>query len=259
MLRCRSASGNAAQRLVVDPQPLRRSSSPAHPIRGAAALPERLDAGVAPHEAERALRDLRRVYRLLGGRDLQRALLRALATDTPGSRPRSWVLDLGSGGGHVGDDLARRAGRRGIAARVIGVDAKLTHLLAGRRMGSLQLPVVADAAALPVRTGALAVAFSHLFFHHFDAAENRRVLGEMRRVARVVVVVDLARGWLARAAVRPLLRLLRLSPLAFEDGVTSVERAYTLGEVEQVVAGMAVGRLAPSFPARWLLVLRGDD
>jgi len=122
-------------------------------------------------------------------------------------------------------------------------------------MGAVQRPVVADALALPLRTDALAVAFSHLFFHHFDPAQNRRVLDEMLRVAPTVVVVDLARGWLGRAMVRPLLLLLLLSSVAYEDGVTSVARAYSRGEVSEVVAGMPVRALRACVPARWLLVL----
>jgi hypothetical protein len=45
-------------------------------------LPERLDRGVSPAEAERALRDLERVYRLFlaGGRDLRRLVLRELTS-----------------------------------------------------------------------------------------------------------------------------------------------------------------------------------
>ncbi|HXT50510.1 MAG TPA: class I SAM-dependent methyltransferase, partial [Thermoanaerobaculia bacterium] len=171
--------------------------------------PEQLDRGVPPREAERALRDLERVYHLFlaGGRDLRRLVLRELAAAGDSSATAGWCLDLGAGGGHIGADLVRDAARSGRTVKVIGVDAKLSHLLAGRRFGSPQLPLVADAEALPLRDGALGCAFSHLFFHHFDAAENRRVLAEMGRVARSVVVVDLRRGRLLRWLVRPGLKL----------------------------------------------------
>jgi len=226
------------------------------PPRGPLAPPERLDVGVSAAEAERALRDLRRVYRVLGASDLQRALLRALHAGRGDAV--ALALDLGCGGGHVGDDLRARARRHGRSVRVVGVDLKLAHLLAGRRLGSSQLPVVADAAALPFADGAFAIAFSHLFFHHFDGEQNRDVLAAMRRVARRVIVVDLRPGWLARLGVRPLLRLLGLSPVAYEDGILSVERAYSLDEVRALTAGMPVERLRRTFPERWLLDLRGE-
>jgi SAM-dependent methyltransferase len=228
--------------------------------RDVAAEPERLDRGVPPAEAERALRDLERVYRLFlaGGRDLRRLVLRELAA--AGSADDTgvwWCLDLGSGGGHIGADLVRDAARRGRTLRVIGVDAKLAHLLAGRRFGSPQLPLVADAAALPLRAGALGCAFSHLFFHHFDADGNRQVLAEMCRVAASAVVVDLRRGKVLRALVRPGLRLLALGEVAYHDGVVSAERSYSFDELTDAVAGFPVVELRRRFPFRWALVLRG--
>ncbi len=211
-----------------------------------------------PAEAERALRDLERVYRVFlgGGHDLRRLVLREAFVGDP-ARTRGWCLDLGSGGGHIGADLVRDAAKRGERLAVIGVDAKLSHLLAGRRLGSPQLPLVADAEALPLREGALACAFSHLFFHHFDAAGNRRVLAEMCRVARSVVVVDLRRGRLLRALVRPGLRLLRLGEVAYHDGIVSVERSYALRDLDDVVDGLSTVERRRSFPFSWALVLRG--
>jgi SAM-dependent methyltransferase len=220
----------------------------------AQAEPEWLDRGVPPAEAEEALRDLERVYRwlLVRGHDLRRLVLRqVLAT---GDR---WCLDVGAGGGHIAADLVRDAQRRGRALRLLGADRKLSHLLAGRRLGSPQVPLAADATALPLRDGAVACAFSHLFFHHFDEAANRRVLAEMRRVARAVVVVDLRRSRMLRWLVRPALRLLRLGEVAYDDGVTSVERSYRLRDVAATVRGLPVVELVGRFPFRWALVLGG--
>lgn len=214
--------------------------------------PEWLDRGVPPAEVEAALRDLERVYRLLlaRGHDLRRLVLR----ESAGLDDR-WCLDLGAGGGHIAADLLRDARRRGRAVRVIGADRKLSHLLVGRRLGSPQVPLVTDAAALPLRDGTIACAFSHLFFHHFDEAGNRRVLVEMCRVARAVVVVDLRRSRLLSWLVRPALRLLGLGEVAFDDGVTSVERSYDLGEVAAAADGLRVVELSRRFPFRWALVL----
>jgi ubiquinone/menaquinone biosynthesis C-methylase UbiE len=236
--------------------PLPQTSAPPRPpaASDAAQEPEKLDRGVPPAEAERALRDLERVYRvfLAGGRDLRRLVLRELA-----SNDSRWCLDLGAGGGHVGRDLVRDAAGAGRALKVIGVDAKLAHLLAGRRFGSPQLPLVADAEALPLRDGTVGCAFSHLFFHHFDVAQNRRVLREMCRVAKSAVVVDLRRGRLLRWLVRPGLRLLALGEVAYEDGVVSVERSYSFDDLAPVLARFPVTELRRRFPFRWALVLRG--
>jgi SAM-dependent methyltransferase len=214
---------------------------------------------VPPDEAERALRDLDRVYRWLRfGAPLRRAVLAALAAEPPAPAP--WVLDLGAGGGHVATDLATAARRRGRRLRVVGLDAKLSHLLAARRLGSPQAGVVAEAAALPLAGGAVACSFSHLFFHHLEPASNRRVLEEMRRVSRrAVVVLDLRKSLVSRLLVRPCLRLLALSPTAFDDGVASVRSAYGTDEVAAVAAGLPVRELRGRFPFRWSLVLAGED
>jgi SAM-dependent methyltransferase len=235
---------------------LRHTAAPEPVAAPALEEPELLDRGVPPAEAEAALRDLERVYRVLlaGGRELRRLVLAAQAREPS----NVWCLDVGCGGGHIGQDLVRDARRRRRRLQVVGVDAKLSHLLAGRRSGSPQVPVVALADALPFSPGAFACAFSHLFFHHFDEASNRAILGEMRRVAANVVIVDLHPSRFARRMVRPALRLLRLGEVAFRDGVTSVERSYGLDAVAATVAGMPVRSLRRSFPFRWVLELAGS-
>ena len=237
-------------------RPLRGNRTRHTPDRDAAELLDR--PGVAPAEAERALRDLDRVYRwLLFGAPLRRAVLDAVAGEAGAREKRSWAVDIGAGGGHVAADLAAAARRAGVALTVVGIDAKLSHLLAGRRMRSPQLPVVADASALPLADAAVACAFSHLFFHHLDASGNRRVIAEMRRVARRAVVVDLRRSRASRLLVRPCLRLLKLSPIGFHDGVVSVETSYALRDVAAVVDGLPVRELRARFPFRWSLVIAG--
>lgn len=231
-----------------------KRAAPPRPAPAAAGEPEWLDrAGVDPREAEGALADLERVYRLLfGGYGLRRPVLAAAAA-AAGAR----CLDLGAGGGHVAADLSRLAARRGGRLAVVGLDRKLSHLLAGRRRGSPQLPVVADAAALPFRAGAFACAFSHLFFHHFDVATNRLIVAEMRRVAARVVVVDLRQAVVSRLLVRPCLRLLRLGPTAYHDGVVSVARSYDLASVAEAFAGLPGFALRRLFPFRWSFVADG--
>ncbi len=200
--------------------------------------------------AERALLDIARVHRLTGIGAVRRALLPRLA---PG---RQALLDLGTGGGHVPEWLARDARRRGVEVAVVGIDRKLAHLVAGRRFGTRQARVVADATALPFRDAAFDASLSTLFFHHFEAADNRRVLAEMRRVVRrAAVVVDLRRSAVARAAARLVLGALRLGPVARHDGRLSVEQAWSLAEVRHLLDGEEVEEVARRWPFRFSLVL----
>jgi ubiquinone/menaquinone biosynthesis C-methylase UbiE len=168
------------------------------------------------------------------------------------------VLDLGTGGGEVAADLARAAAKRGAPLRVVGMDLKLRHLVIGRRAGSDQLRVVADATALPFRDGVFEWSFSTLFFHHFEADTNRRVLAEMRRVSRAgAAVVDLRPSRLALRLLLVLFRLIGASEITRHDGKVSFEQSWPLADIARLTAGLPVRELRRRFPFRWSLVVDG--
>ena len=225
--------------------------------RLAAEGPEKLDEPDLPYEeAERSLRDLDRVNRLLlSALPLKRTLLPRLGQ---WDRPRL-VLDVGTGMGEVARNLARAAARRGAPLRVVGVDSKLRHLVIGRAAGAPQLRVVADATALPFRDGAVEWSFSTLFFHHFDEEANRQVLAGMVRVSRAgAVVIDLRRNRLARWLLVHLgLPLFGASELTQHDGRVSMERAWSIPEVRRLAEGLEVAELRRRFPFRFSLVVEG--
>jgi SAM-dependent methyltransferase len=230
-----------------------------------AAGEELLDrADLDPAATARSLAELDRVNRaFLGALPIRRTLLPRLG---PGAAPPR-ILDLGTGSGEVAGEVARAAARRGAPVTVVGLDRKAAHLALGRaaerrpgpaRSGGHQLRVVGDATALPFRDGAFAWSFSTLFFHHFEAAANRRILAEMRRVARAgVAVVDLRRSRLLLVLVRLVLPLLGAGPVTRNDGRVSVGRAWTIPEVARLVAGEPVLELRRRFPFRFSLVLPG--
>lgn len=226
--------------------------------RLAAEGPEKLDEpGLPFDEAERSLRDLDRVNRLLrSALPLKRTLLPRLGR---WDRPRL-VLDVGTGQGEVARDLARAAARRGAPLRVVGLDSKLRHLVIGRKAGAPQLRVVADATALPFRDGAVEWSFSTLFFHHFDEEANRQVLAGMVRVSRAgAVVIDLRQSRLARwLLVHLALPLFGASEVTRHDGRVSMERAWSIEEVRRLVAGFEVVELRRRFPFRFSLVVTPD-
>jgi ubiquinone/menaquinone biosynthesis C-methylase UbiE len=218
--------------------------------------PEKLDEPSLPfEEAERSLGDLGRINRLLlGALPLKRTLLPRLGRWT-GPRP---VLDLGTGTGEIAADLARAAARRGAPLKVVGVDLKLRHLVIGRRRAPGQLRVVADATALPFRDGAVEWSFSTLFFHHFEAGQNRQVLAEMRRVSRAgAVVVDLRPSRLALRLLLVFFRLIGASEVTRHDGRVSFERSWSLADVARLTESLPVRELRRRFPFRWSLVIDG--
>lgn len=213
--------------------------------------------GLSYERVERALDGLSRVNRwLFGYPALPRTLLPRLAA---GPR-RQRLADLGTGSGEATARLARAAAGRGIELTVVGIDRKLAHLVVGRSAGHRQLRVVADAAALPLADGACDWTASSLFFHHFDAAGNRRVLAEMRRVARRgAAVVDLRRHRLAGWLARRLIPLLGVCPITRHDGAVSAARSWTLPALRRLTAGLPVAELRRRFPFRFSLVVEARD
>jgi SAM-dependent methyltransferase len=229
--------------------------------------------GLDPALVERSLAELQRVNRLLFGYwPVRRTLLPRLAAPGGPWTPQL-VVDLGTGSGDVARHLARAAAARGRRVTVVGIDRKLGHLLAGRRRereerrrgggagvaGAVrQLCVVADARALPFADGAADWTLSTLFFHHFEAADNRRILAEMRRAARrAAVVVDLRRSRLGAAVGRLLIPLTGAGWVTRHDGRVSLGRSWPLDRVRELVAGQPVEELRRRFPFRFSLVLPG--
>ena len=136
---------------------------------------------------ERSLRELQRVNRLLFGyRPVLRTLLPRLAADGVGEAARRR-------GGAPPPRRRHRPRRRRPRRRPRRRSARP----AGRRWSASTaswgicspaavsrggLRVVADARALPFADRAVDWSLSSLFFHHFGAGDNRRILSEMRRV-----------------------------------------------------------------------------
>lgn len=224
-------------------------------------FPELMDGALPYLEARRALADLDRVNRLLLGVGAAiRTLARRLADAAAPERPVA-LLDLGTGSGFLAREVARAAGRRGGRVRVVGLDRRLAHLVAGRslagRSGDGQLRVAASADALPFRDGAFDWTTSNLLFHHFGGLSNRAILAEMRRCARRgAAVVDLRRSRLAGWMIRGLFPLLGIGRVARHDGLLSIRQSWTIREVRELVAGLPVEELRRRFPFRWSLVVR---
>ena len=238
---------------------LPKSSALAGGGSGFAVEPELLDGSeLTPAETARALSDLARANKLLlGSWSLVQTLLRRIVT--AGGRQR--LLDVGTGTGEVADALVRRCRKRGVEVRVVGTDRKLAHLVIGRRAGTAQLRVVADARALPFRDGSFDWSCSTLFFHHFTVEENHVILHQMRRVAcRGAAVVDLRGGRMIRWLTRLVLPLLGTGRVALHDGLLSARQSYPLVRVEEQIArpaGEGLLELRRRFPCRFSLLLAG--
>ena len=192
---------------------------------------ELLDTGeLSTREVEENLADLARLNRLPGGTSTS---IRAIRSLLGGSRDAS-VLDVGTGRADMPIAFAR-AGWRTVA-----VDANPHVLEVARRLtarnGAIEL-TEADARHLPFADGSFDVAHCSLLVHHLDADEAVGALAEMARVSRLGVVInDLRRGTLPLLATVASTVLFARSRVTRADGLTSARRAYTLAELDGLLA-----------------------
>jgi ubiquinone/menaquinone biosynthesis C-methylase UbiE len=193
---------------------------------------ELLDDPATPADIRiRAMRDVERSNRLFGG---ARAALMALTKALPTLPREAVLLDVGSGTADITAAARERARGTGVALTCIGIDRSESLLRAS--IARLDGGVVADASALPFRSGAVDVVLCSQLLHHFDTSDAVRVLGELDRVARArVIVADIQRSWLAAIGFWLAALALRWHPITRHDGVVSVFRGFTASELRALV------------------------
>ncbi|MCA1588116.1 MAG: methyltransferase domain-containing protein [Chloroflexi bacterium] len=191
------------------------------------------------------LRDLERLNRLPGGTHASLDAIGAFrlpSTDL-------LILDVGAGAGDMPIAFARRGWR------TVALD---THpqVAAAARLATAHEPLVevteGNGLSLAYPDGAFAVSHCSLVLHHLDPDDAVVVLREMARVARHGVVInDVRRGLLPFVAIGVVVALLGTCRTTRVDGLTSVRRAYTLRELDDLLdqAGLEVAwRSNPFMP-----------
>ena len=190
------------------------------------------------------LRDLARLNRVSGGAGLSRRAIAALGEATT-------ILDVGTGGADIPIALLAAARAAGQPLTVTAVDSREEVLAAARvarpaieRVAGLEL-ALADGRSLPWADGAFDVAHASLVVHHLEPDEAVTFLRELRRVARAGVVVnDLVRGRLAWVGTWLAVHTLATSRYTRHDGPLSVRRAYSRGELGEVLAAAGLEPVA---------------
>ena len=148
------------------------------------------------------------------------------------------------------------------AVRVIAADLRPEILAVAQRNLADTNAVTflqADARELPLDDDAVDVAHASLVLHHLDPADAVTALREMRRVARLGVVVnDLRRGLLAFGVNAVTVLALSRGRYTRHDGVLSARRAYTLPELDAIAAeaGLSVAWRSLPFMPRVTTVYR---
>jgi ubiquinone/menaquinone biosynthesis C-methylase UbiE len=200
--------------------------------------------GVDGRMTVRSLRDVARATRYFGGASAPlaevRIALRELQTLADGEGVV--LLDVGTGLGDIAARARAAAADAGIPLRTVGVDA--SEPLA-RNASCPALPTArADALALPFADDSVDIALCSQLLHHFEDHRAVELVRELDRVAKHrVIVSDLRRSWLAASGIWLASFPLRFHPVSRHDGVVSVLRGFTRGELEEIVE-RAVSRQA---------------
>jgi ubiquinone/menaquinone biosynthesis C-methylase UbiE len=186
-----------------------------------------------------AYRELEIINRWLGG---IRAIERFLpAVNNP------LILDVAAGGCDVSAAIATK-----LRCRMVVLDQNTRGLRFTRKC----LPVAADALNLPFADASFDIVMTSLFFHHLSKADCTRLLTQMWRISkRLVVVNDLHRHALAYSSIRVLTALFSNSGMVKHDAPVSVRRAFRPRELLDIADAAGVpARVYRSFPYRLVLV-----
>ena len=211
----------------------------------------------SPREVEKSLRDIARINACLGGAAVVENALWPLLE----GRSEATILDIGAGSGDIARRLVAQAARRGLKISIIAADLQEEHLRVAKKdsadVTGIHL-VGADAFALPLRDASVDVVLASLFLHHFRPPQIAELLHEFERVSRVGFIAnDIVRDWVPLVFFRLTAPVFAKSYLTRYDGAASIMRAYTVGEMESIVASSGVrAKVKEHFPYRMSVVSR---
>ncbi len=203
------------------------------------------EGNLQPADVQANLRDLEFINRRLGGaRAVVPHSVRFMVANASADPFR--VLDIACGGGDVLREIAGQA-RRLVRPMVgIGVDVN-GQVIGYARSWSADWPELewmrADALELPFMPASFDLVVCSCFLHHLDFRTAAAVVETAARVSRgAVVVSDLVRSRAGALAFKALCQVAGLHPVTRHDGLLSLERAYSVADLEDIARGARAKR-----------------
>lgn len=187
------------------------------------------DPGADPAIVTQSLRNIARANRWFGGAAAVRFGLAQALGRLPSGQVLS-LLDIGTGMG----DLPRVAVRWGmrLGIRIVPVGLELNRAAAALARAGGLATTVACAGTPPIREKGVDIVLVSQVAHHLDPKSVVQLFRTCDRLARrAVVVADLRRHALAAPSFWCGARLLGFDPVTLMDGVTSLRRGFSRGEL----------------------------
>jgi len=215
---------------------------------------EILDApDVDPHLGRRSLRDVALANTLFGG---SAAVVTEVIAMLPHLPRHVTLLDVGTGLGDIPARARAVARAAGVTLDTVGLEAAEWAAIACRPQTAMA--VVGSALALPFADASIDIVTCSQVLHHFFDGDARQLVSELDRVARRrVIISEIRRTRVAAAGIWAASFLLGFHPVSRHDGVVSVMRGFTPGELGDAVRSAtgqdAVVRRRPGFrvTANW--------
>jgi SAM-dependent methyltransferase len=203
-------------------------------------------------ERRRSLCDIARINNILGGTKISNAAIFAMLAGA--QKCEASVLDIGTGSGDIPFHLQQESARRNLKLQTFALDLNARHLQIAReelpaRSGVLLLR--GDAFRLPFADASIDVVHSSLFLHHFRGPQIQVLLREFSRVAKIGWAMnDLERHGLPLWFFRTTWPIFARSYITRLDGIASIRRAYTLGEMRKIICELPGAKVERKFPFR---------
>jgi SAM-dependent methyltransferase len=204
------------------------------------------DPAADPRAVSLSLENIARANRWFGGAAAVRHGLIRMLQGLPAGTCLT-LLDIGTGIGDLPLMAMRLARRRGLQLVPVGLERSPVAARLARRAG---LPTaVACGGAPPVRARSVDLVLVSQLLHHLARPSAIRLLRNCDRLARLgVIVADLRRSRLGPPAFWLGARALRFDRITRADGITSIRRGYTTGELRALLAAAGVDALVERRP-----------
>ena len=223
--------------------------------------PELLDGALDEDDLAGNLGDLVRVNRHLGGARLSLDALLPFSRGATG-RSRLTLLDIGTGAADIPRFLYKRTPTAKPRLEITATDVRPEIVAFARRTVAGTDIVVRTGRIEDEARASFDVVHASMVIHHLEPAAAVEVLTNMRRVARLAVVInDLDRGWRWLIGAWLLTRTMTRNRYTRNDAPLSVRRAYTADEVADLAheAGLRLVAHYRTRPAyRYALVFVAD-